>query len=62
MSKLFAYQDIVQFALYEEFDSQFAPEVLEAGFGGIMSHGLVGACEIAFSVNLMVFSSVVVCG
>ena len=34
------------------------PKGLESmfGFGGITSSGLVRACEIAFSINLPVFS------
>ena len=62
MQKLFVSQDVIQFPKYEEFDSQLAPNVLGylAGLGYIMSCGLVRACEIAFSINLSVFSCAVV--
>ena len=59
MPKLFVCQDIVQFVSYEEFDSQFAPNILESlvGLGGIMFCGLVKACKIAICINLPVFFS-----
>ena len=62
MPTLFVCQDVVQFAWYEEFDSWFAPKVLESlvGLGSIMSCSLVQACKIAFSINLLAFSSAVV--
>ena len=54
----FPYQDVVKFASYEEYDSLFAPKVLESmvWLGSIMSCGLFWACETIFSINLPLFS------
>ena len=59
MQKLFVCQDAVQFVLYEQFDAQFVPKVLEfiAGLGGELPCGLVRAFKIAFSINVPIFSS-----
>ena len=62
-SKLSVSQNAVKFASYDsydEYDTQFDLKVLDS-LGGlasvdVLSCGLVRACEIAFSINLLVFS------
>ena len=58
MPKLFVCQDKVQFVSEEVFDAWFVPKGLESmlELGGITSCGLDRASEIAFCINLPVFS------
>ena len=58
MPKLFVCQDTVHFVTKEEFDVWLVQNILEfmAGLGGVISCGLFRAYEIAFSINLPVFS------
>ena len=52
---------MVTFESYEEFVSQFDLKVLDSLGGlasvGVLSCGLVRACEIEFSINSLAFSS-----